>query len=74
MFCRVFMLYEVRAVDAVATLPTFTYRLLIAARIFFCRNDADAPGKQLHPPLKGRWPSRASYELDTDSVRQWNSC
>ena len=42
------------AVDAVATLPSFTYGLLIAPRVSFWRKDADAPSKRLHPSLQGR--------------------
>jgi hypothetical protein len=42
------------AVDAVATFPAFTYGLLIAPRVSFCCNNADAPSKRLHPSLQGR--------------------
>ena len=42
----------VTAVDAVATFPTYTYVLLIAPRVSFCRNDADAPGQRLLHPYK----------------------
>jgi hypothetical protein len=41
----------VTAVDAVATFPAFTYGLLIAPRVCFCRGNIDALSKRLHPPL-----------------------
>ena len=40
-------------------IPTFTYVLLIAPRVSFCRNDADALGKRLHPLLQGPGSGRA---------------
>src|SRR5215208_7797651 len=53
-FCRSFTQHLTPAVDAVATFPAFTYVLLIAPRVSFCRNDADAPSKRLHPSLQRR--------------------
>jgi len=50
--CSSFVLDLTLAVDAVATLPAFSYVLLIAPRVSFCRNDASS--KRLHPSLQGR--------------------
>jgi hypothetical protein len=42
------------AVDAGDTFSAFTYVFLIAPQVSFCRNDADALSKRLHPSLQGR--------------------
>src|SRR5215216_631346 len=53
-FSRAFSPIMVTAVDAVATFPSFTYGLLSAPCVSFCRTDTEPPSKRLHPSLQER--------------------
>ena len=52
MICRAFSSPLVNAVGAVGTFPAFTYGLLIAPRVSFCRGNIDVFGQRLRLPLQ----------------------